>query len=165
MKKTLILILLFVSHFSNAQEPKAKEFYNYLEKIIPKVESDSITLTIVNYGCLGSQSNSSVKITNIGKLIKVNYYHQRPKDLNKYFTEYEYETVLDTTFTVERNILKKNLKEEITQIKSRPVYIEANFKIIINQKNSNKEFQFKRGDGLYDLFRYNKISKTKYRRK
>jgi len=165
MKKYLILFLLFLGHFSNAQEAKAKEFYNYLEKIIPKVESDSITLTIVNYGCLGSQSNSSVKITNIGKLINVNYYHQRPKDLNKYYTEYEYETVLDTSFTVGRDNLKRNLKEEITQIKSRPVFIEANFKITVNQKNSNKEFQFKRGDGLYDLFRYNKIWKTKSRRK
>ena len=165
MKKYLIIFLLFLGYFSNAQEPKAKEFYKYLEKNIPEIESDSITLTIINYGCLGSQSNSSAKITSIGKLIKVSYYHQRPKDLNKHFTEYEYETVLDTTFTVERIILKKNLKEEITQIKSRPIFIEANFKITINQKNSNKEFQFRRGDGLYDLLRYNKIWKTKSRRK
>lgn len=163
MKKYLIIFLLFLGQFSNAQEPKAKEFYKYLEKIIPEIESDSLTLTIIEYGCLGSQINSSAKITNIGKLIKVNYYHQRPKDLNKYYKEYEYETVLDTTFTVERDILKKNLKEEITQIKSRPIFIEANFKITVNQKNSNKEFQFKRGDGLYNILRYNKIEiwKTK----
>ena len=165
MKKYLTLFLLFLGHFSNAQERKAKEFYKYLEKSIPKIESDSIILTIVEYGCLGSQINSSAKITNIGKLLKVNYYHQRPKDLNKYYTEYEYETVLDTSFTVERDILKRNLKEEITQIKSRPFFIEANFKITVNQKNSNKEFQFRRGDGLSNLLRYNKIWKTKSRRK
>jgi hypothetical protein len=165
MKKILILILLFLVHFSNAQEPKAKEFYNYLEKNIPTIESDSITLTIVDYGCLGSQSNSSAKITNIGKLIKVSYYHQRPKDINKPISEFEYETVLDTTFTVERNILKKNLLQEITEIKSRPIYIEANFEITFNQKSSNKEFKFRRGDGLYYLLRYNKNMESYFRRK
>ncbi len=163
MKKKLILILLFIAHFSNAQEPKAEEFYSYLEKIIPTVESDSITLTIVQYDCLGSQFNSSAKITNIGKLIKVDYYHQKPKDVNKLLSEYE--TVLDTTFTVERNILKKNLHDEITGINSKRILVEASFKITLNQKSSTKDFKFRRGEGLYYLLRYNKSYESYYRRK
>jgi hypothetical protein len=165
MKKVLIVILLFIAHFSNAQEPQAKEFFNYLEKNIPKLESDSITLTIVQYDCLGGQFISSAKITNIGKLIKVDYYHQKPKDVNKPESEYEYETVLDTTFTVERNILKKNLHDEITGINSNRILVEASFQIILNQKSSNKEFKFRRGEGLYYLLRYNKSYESYNRRK
>ena len=165
MKKILIVLLIFIAHFSNAQEPQAKEFYNYLEKNIPTIESDSITLTIVQYDCLGGQFNSSAKITKIGKLIKVNYYHQKPKDINKPISEIEYEKVLDTTFTVERNILKKNLHDEITGINSKRVLVEASFKITLNQKSSNKEFKFRRGEGLYYLFRYNKSYESYYLRK
>jgi len=158
MKKYLVIFLLFLAQFSNAQEPKAEEFYKYLEKIIPTIKTDSVTLTMVEFGCLGSQINSSAKITNIGKLIRVSHYHQKAKDINNPLTEYE--TVLDTTFTIERSIFKKNLQEEITEIKSRPLFGEASFKITLNEKKSNKEFIFRRGEGLYYLLRYNKTWKS-----
>jgi hypothetical protein len=161
MKKILTIILLSLANFSNAQEQKAKEFYNYLEKTIPTTKSDSITLTIVEYGCLGSKINSSAKITNIGKLIKVDFYHQKPKNVNNPLSEYE--TVLDTIFTVEKNIFKKNLQDEIRGINSKRVLVEASFKISLNQKSSNKEFKFRRGEGLYYLLRYNKSYESYYR--
>jgi hypothetical protein len=96
-------------------------------------------------------------------LIKVDYYHQKLKDLNKPLSEYE--TVLDTTFTVERNILKKNLYDEIKGINSKRVLVEASYKITLNQKSSNKEFKFRRGEVLYYLLRYNKSYESYYRRK
>lgn len=155
MKKIgFIVLLLCIGQFSTGQELPAKDFYLHFEKAITTIKSDSITLTAVEYGCLGSQINWNAKIKNIGDLIRIDFYSQRPKDRTK--TSSDPETVLDTTFTVERSILKKNLEVEITEIKSRPVFIEASFKISLFQGTSNKEFTFRRGEGLYYLLRFNK---------
>ena len=163
MKKIgFILLLIFTGQFSNGQELPAKEFYLHLGKIIPTIKSDSVKLTVIDYGCLGSQINWSAKIKNIGNLTRVSFYSQRPKDRTNPSSELE--TLLDTTFTVETSILKKNMEEEITQIKSRPVFIEASFKIILNQGNLNKEFAFRRGEGLYYLLRYNKTWESYFHR-
>ena len=155
MKKIVfILLLLCTGQFSIGQELPAKDFYLHFGKVISTIKSDSISLTAIEYGCLGSQINWSANIKSIGKLIKIDFYSQRSMDRTK--PSAELETMLITSFTIERSILKKNLEAEITKIKTRPIFIEAGFKISINQGNSKKEFTFKRGEGLYYLLRYNK---------
>jgi hypothetical protein len=80
MKKIgFILLLVFTGQFSKGQEIPAKEFFLHLGKVIPTIISDSITLTVIDYGCLGSQINWSAKIKNIGNLIRVKFYSQRPR--------------------------------------------------------------------------------------
>lgn len=163
MKKIgFILLLLFAGQFSQGQELLAKEFYLHLGKAISTIKSDSVKLTVIDYGCLGSQINWSAKIKNIGNLTRVSFYSQKIKDTATISSELE--TVLDTTFTVETSILKKNLKAEIMQIKSRPVFIEGSFKIILNKANLNREFAFRRGEGLYYLLRYNKTWESYFRK-
>lgn len=155
MKKIgFIIILLCISYFSKAQELAAKDFYLHLEKAISSI--DSITLTITNYGCLGSQSNMKAKIEKTDNLLKISFYRQRGNSWANSLTNLETELILDTTFTVEKSIFKKNLSAEIIEIQSRPVLIEANFTISIAQGNSSKEFTFRRGEGLYYMLRYNK---------
>ena len=155
MKKIgFIILLLCTGQFSIGQELPAKDFYLHLGRAISIIKSDSISLTAIEYGCLGSQINWSANIKSIGNLIKVDFYSQRSKDRTK--PSAEFETMLITSFTVERSILKKNLEAEITKIKTRPIFIEAGFKISINQGNSKKEFTFRRGEGLYYLLRFNK---------
>ena len=155
MKKIgFIILLLCTGQFSKGQELPAKDFYLHLGRAISIIKSDSISLTAIEYGCLGSQINWSANIKSIGSLIKVDFYSQRSKDRTK--PSAEFETMLITSFTVERSILKKNLEAEITKIKTRPIFIEAGFKISINQGNSKKEFTFRRGEGLYYLLRFNK---------
>ncbi|MEJ7694664.1 hypothetical protein [Daejeonella sp.] len=149
-----VFLLLFTGQFSQGQELPAKDFYLHLEKVIPTIKSHSIALTVINYGCLGSQTKWSAKFTNIGNLIRVDFFSQTPKD--RMNPSSELKTLLDTTFTVERRILQQDLESEITKIKTRPVFIEANFKISLDQGTSNKEFTFRRGEGLYYLLRYNK---------
>ena len=155
MKKIgFILLILFTGQFSKGQELPDKDFYLHFGKAISTIKSDSITLTLIEYGCLGSQINWSANIKSIGNLIKVDFYTQKSRDITN--PSAKLETMLDTSFTVERNMLKKNLEAEITKIKTRPVFIETSFKNSLNHGNSKKEFTFRRGEGLYYLLRYNK---------
>jgi hypothetical protein len=156
----LILLVLFSRQSSQGQEPSAKDFYIHLGNVISTTQSDSITMTVIEYGCLGSQINSSAKIKNRGNVIDVEFYHQRPKDRTKISSEYE--TVLDTSYTVEKSVFNNNLKTEINSIKTRPVFIQASFKIALNQGNSNKEFTFQRGEGLYYLLRFNRTWESRF---
>ena len=159
MKKIgFILFLLFTGQFSKGKELPAKDFYLHFSKAISTIKSDLITLTVIEYGCLGSQINWSANIKSIGNLIKVDFYAQKSRDLTN--PSAKLETILDTSFTVKKNTLKKDLEAEITKIKTRPVIIEASFKILVSQGNSKKEFTFRRGEGLYYLLRCNKTYET-----
>ena len=162
-KISLIILLLCTVQFSKGQEPQAKDFYVNLGKDIETLDSDSIILTTINYGCLGSKVNWSAKFKMIDNMVRIDFYSERPKDRTKILSELE--TVLDTTFTVEKSVFKKNFEAEITEIKSRPVLIEANFKISLNQGASIKEFTFRRGEGLYYLLRFNKTWTTYFAKK
>ncbi len=164
MKKIcFIFFLLCAWQFSQGQDLTAKDFYQHLGKVLPTNQSDSIILEVTEYGCLGSQINYAVKIKESDGLITVDFYSQRLKE--RLALSSKLETVLDTTFTIERSILKKNLEAEITQIKSRPVFIEASFKIILNQGNSSKEFTLRRGEGLCYLLRFNKSYESYFTRR
>lgn len=149
-----IILLLITGQFSQGQGLTAKDFYHHLGKAITAISSDSIILTTVEYGCLGSQITWRAQIKPIGDMIKVDFYSQRSKDITK--PSAELVMVLDTTFTVEKSIIRKKLREEITEVKSRPIFIEASFEISILQGTSAKEFLFRRGEGLYYLLRFNK---------
>ena len=162
-KISLIILLLCTVQFSKGQEPQAKDFYVNLGKDIETLDSASIILTTINYGCLGSKVNWSAKFKMIDNLVRIDFYSERPKDRTNLLSELE--TVLDTTITVEKSVLKKNFEAEITEIKSRPVWLEANFKISLNQGTSMKEFTFRRGEGLYYLLRFNKTWTTYFAKK
>jgi hypothetical protein len=160
---TFILLILFTGQSSQGQELPAKYFYTHLGNIISTTQPDSITLIVTEYGCLGSQINSSAKIKNKGNVIEVDFYYQRPKDRTKISSEYE--TLLDTSYTVEKSVFKNNLKAEINSIETRPIFIEASFKIALIQGNSNEEFRFRRGEGLYYLLRFNRTWESRFNRK
>jgi hypothetical protein len=152
MKTICLLILLFcIAQFSKGQEPQAKDFYQNLAKAID-IDSGSITLKTINYGCLGSKTSWTVKIKSIGEVVRIDFY----KELKNTANSFDKLDILDTSFTVKKSVLKENLKAEINEIKTRPVFIEASFNILLNYGDSEKEFRFRRGEGLYYLFRYNK---------
>ncbi|ALI99106.1 hypothetical protein [Rufibacter tibetensis] len=154
MKKLFSILVLLCSGFvSLGQELGATEFYRHLIKAIEDGGSDSITLTTINYGCLGSQINWTANLKKEGKLVKVDFYSQKRKDAANPSSELE--TTLDTTLTVEKSTLKKRLEVEVSEIVSRPVFIEGSFKITVHKGGSNKEFQFSRGEGLSYILRYN----------
>ena len=153
MKTICLLILLFcIAQFSKGQEPQAKDFYQYLTKEID-INSGSIILKTINYGCLGSKTSWTAKIKSVGEFVRIDFY----KGLNNTANSSDkLNMLLDTSFTVKKSILKENLKAEINDVKLRPVFIEASFNILLNDGDSEKEFRFRRGEGLYYLLRYNK---------
>lgn len=158
------LLLSVVSVLGKAQEPNAITFYTEFAKFIPSTNADSVTLKVINCGCLGSKIIWTVKLKKVDKLISVAFYSPPPRNWGD--TNIDNHLRLDTTFLVDRHILKQNLMEEFAPSKSKRFLMEGSFDISIVRRNVNKEFKnFKRGEGLYYILRFNKTYEDFFRRK
>ncbi len=159
-----ILTLCIVTVVTNAQEPKAVAFYSEFTKRLPASKADSITLKVINYGCLGSKIIWNVKLKKVGKLISVAFYSPPPRNLDVFPVDDRMK--LDTSFMVETDVLKQNLIGEFEPSKSKRFIMEGSFGISLVQRNVNKEFKnFKRGEGLYYILRFNKTYEDFFRRR
>jgi hypothetical protein len=143
-----LIILLSIRVFCLGQELQSLDFYNNVEKAIQDNGWDSVVLKVTEYGDLGSESHYDIKVKKLNDEVKVSYYRQRGILKS-----------LDTSFSISKNKLIQNLKEEVLAIQTRPVLLEATYKVILEQGGTNTYFKFTRGEGLYSIFCRNKVLK------
>lgn len=151
----IAIFLSVISVSAKGQEPNAVAFYKEFAKFLPATKADSITLKVINYGCLGSQIIWNVKLKKADNAISVEFYSPPPRNLDVFIVDNRMK--LDTSYLLAAEVLKQNLIGEYTDLNSKRFLMEGSYEISLLRRGVNKRFEFfRRGEGLYYILRFNK---------
>ena len=152
----LIIAFLFSVTLSFGQKENEKDFYTFLQTQIKKAitKQDSVVIIEETKACFGSTWKAVLKSQN--NYTTVTFYVDKiVGTVNDTSTSF-FQTIVDTSFSLQTKALLDNLDSEIKYLKNHLLISYTTTEYVIQQGATKRGFKLEKGQGLYYLLRFNK---------
>lgn len=152
----LIIAFVFSVTLSFGQKENEKDFYTFLQTQIKEAvtNQDSVVIIEETKACFGSTWKAVLKSQN--NYTTVTFYIDKIIGTVNDTSTSLFQTIVDTSFSLQTKALLDNLDSEIKYLKNHLVISHATTEYLIQQGDTKRGFKLEKGQGLYYWLRYNK---------
>ncbi|TAL48672.1 MAG: hypothetical protein EPN92_03370 [Chitinophagaceae bacterium] len=141
---------------SFGQKEKENNFYTFLQNQIKEavIKKDSVIVIEETKACFGSTWKAVVKPES--NYTTVTFYVDKAIGVINDTSTNIFQTIVDTSFSLQTKTLLDNLDSEIKYLRSNLVISYTTTEYLIRQGDTQRKFKLQKGQGLYYWLRFNK---------
>ena len=152
----LIIAFVFSVTLSFGQKENEKDFYTFLQSQIKEAITKQDTVVIIEKtkACFGSTWKAVLKPQS--NYTTITFYVDKVVGTITDTSTSLFQTIVDTSFSLQTKSLLDNLESEIKYLSNHLVISYTTTEYLIQQDDTKREFKLEKGQGLYYWLRFNK---------